>query len=260
MSFVKNKTLIVTGASAGIGRAVAKELAAKGAKLVLNARSLQPESPLDDVCRECAEQGARAVCVKGSAGDDGVVREMVSQAVELGDFIGFIHVAGLFAPGPYLWELEPADFDAVFEASVRSAYLLIRHAAPRLLENPPREGAPKGIAVFFGSGAAQIAQPGIAAYCAAKAAEEHLMRQLAAEAPEICSFVYRPGIVDTGMQAEARNSKGGAASMLKQVFIPWKEQGELLAPETPARALLRVLEGDLWIHHSTVLRVDDLTG
>lgn len=259
MSFVKNKTLIVTGASTGVGRALALELAAKGTKLVLNARGLGTDSKLDAVCSQCAELGVQVACVTGSAGDDATASEMVEKAMELGDFVGFIHVAGVHSPGPCIWELQPEQFDEVFEASVRGAYMLIRHAVPRLLERPPEEGRPSGLAVFFGSGAAQIAQPGIAAYCAAKAAEEHLMRQLAAEAPEICTFAYRPGIVDTRMQTQARHAEGGAAEKLKQVFVPWKTQGELIAPETSARALLRVLEGDLWFHHSTVLRVDDLT-
>lgn len=252
MSFLRNKTLIVSGASSGIGRALSLALAQRGVSLVLNARSAGPESQLEQTCHECGQHGVRAVCVAGSVGEEGVVRDMVQEAVKIGNFGGFIHAAGVLHPGPTLWELEPWRFDEVFEAGVRGAYLLVRHTVPLLLESGG------GLAVFFGSGAAQITQPGIAAYCAAKAAEEHLMRQLAAEAPSICTFVFRPGIVDTPMQTQARQSTGGAAEELKKVFVPWKEQGELISPQQAARGLVRALEGDPWIYHSGVAHVDDL--
>jgi len=255
MSFVKNKTLIVTGASSGIGRELAVQLAERGASLALNARSAGPETGLEATCSRCRELGARAVCVAGSAGDDRVAAELVQEALKLGDsgsFGGFIHAAGVLNPGPTLWELEPGGFEEVFEASVRGAFMLIRHAVPPLLETG------QGLAVFFGSGAAQISQPGIAAYCAAKAAEEHLMRQLAAEAPAVCSFVYRPGIVDTRMQTQARESSGGASDQLKEVFVPWKEQGELISPQDSAEGLLRILEGDPWLYQGAVVRVDEV--
>ncbi len=248
MSFIRNKTLILSGASTGVGRALALALAERGASLVLNARAKGPDSDLREVCRACK---GRAVCVAGSVGDAGVAAALVREAEQLGDFGGFIHAAGVLAPGPTLWELPPEDFDMVMEASVRGAYMLVRHAVPVLL----RSG--QGVAVFFGSGAAQIVQPGIAAYCAAKAAEEHLMRQLAAEAPAICSFVYRPGIVDTRMQAQARQSRGGAAEQLKRVFAPWHAKGELISPERSAQRLVRALEGDPWVHHSSVLHESD---
>lgn len=252
MSFVKNKTLIVTGASSGIGRSLAGLLAQQGASLVLNSRNAGPHSHLEETCARCAGEGVRALCVAGSVGDEAVAHELVQEARKLGNFGGFIHAAGVLWPGPTLWELSPAGFDEIFEASVRGAYMLIRHAIPDLLE------AGGGLAVFFGSGAAQISQPGIAAYCAAKAAEEHLMRQLAAEAPAVCTFVYRPGIVDTQMQTQARQSSGGASQQLKDVFVPWKEQGELISPEQSAKGLLRALLGDPWLHHGSVVRVDEL--
>lgn len=248
MDYIKNKTLIVTGASSGIGRDLALLLAKEGASLVLNARNAGPHSHLEETCHGCSEHGGRAVCVSGSVGDEAVVEELVDEAQKLGDFGGFIHAAGVLHPGPTLWELAPRDFDEVWEASVRGAYLLVRLAVPLLLE----KGG--GLAVFFGSGAAQISQPGIAAYCVAKAAEEHLMRQLAAEAPAICTFVYRPGIVDTQMQTQARQSSGGAADKLKEVFVPWKEQGELITPHQSARALLRALLDNPWLHQGSVLR------
>ncbi len=252
MSFVRNKTLCLTGASNGIGQALAFALAGAGARLVLNARSL---TPLKTVRDECRRHGSAAEMVPGNIGDDAVARKLVQAAVNMGgpsEFGGFIHAAGMLCPGPHLWELPPEDFHTVLDANLMGAYLLVRHAVPHMLQNQT------GLAVFFGSGAAQITQPGIAAYCVAKAGEEHLMRQLSVEAPSICTFVYRPGTVDTRMQTQARESQGGGAEALRKVFVSWKEKGELVTPEKSAQGLLRALEGDPWLHHGSVLHLNDV--
>ena len=237
--FFRGKTLLLTGASMGIGRALAVALAREGVNLVLNARS-------GDLLREtrelCAQHGAasRAVVdiVAGDASRDETVAAMLAAARALGNFQGFIHAAGLLHPGPYIWELSPEDFQAVFTANVLVGHQLIRCCLPDLLSRG------EGLAVFFGSGAAQKTQPGIAAYCAAKAAEEHLARQLAAEAPSVTTLIYRPGIVETRMQVQARESRGGAAEQLQAVFRPWKEQGQLMTPEQSAAGLVRLLATD----------------
>lgn len=98
-----------------------------------------------------------------------------------------------------------------------------------------------GLAVFFGSGAAVSHLPGIGAYGAAKAAEEHLARQLAAEAPRIISFVFRPDVTETRMQQQAREAAGNAAATLHRVFRGYQQRGELSTPEDQARALVALL-------------------
>lgn len=235
MSFLKNETLVLTGASSGIGRALALRLADEGVKLVLNART---ESRLHDICAQCRELGVEAEYVAGDASDPAVMRQVVQKALELGDFFGFIHAAGVLRPGPNVWELDSGAFAEVMGASVTAAHSLMRQAVPFLRDRG------EGLCVFFGSGAADRAQPGIGAYCAAKAAEEHLARQLAAEAPELLTIIWRPGIVETDMQVQARRSEGGAARELQSVFRPWKEKGMLLTPEESAAGLVDFLLGE----------------
>ncbi|WP_114312650.1 SDR family NAD(P)-dependent oxidoreductase [Thermus caldifontis] len=227
------KTLILTGASRGIGRALALELARSGYDLVLNARS---EGPLREVAEEVRALGAKAEAVAGSAGQAQVAQELVRRAEGLGGFYGYIHNAGVLHPGPLVYELAEPLFLEVLEANLIAGYQLARFAYPLLRKRG------EGLAVYVGSGAAESNLPGIGAYAVAKAAEEHLARQLAAEVPEVACFIYRPGVVETDMQRAAREAQGSAAPLLHQVFRGYKEEGRLLTPEKAAEALVRLLQ------------------
>jgi NAD(P)-dependent dehydrogenase (short-subunit alcohol dehydrogenase family) len=230
------KTLIITGASLGIGRAVTLELAGMGVNLVLNARHAPA---LEETATACAALGVAVSPVAGNAADPEIAAELVNQARAFSRFYGFIHAAGILNPGPLLWELSPRQFQEVLESHVTAAYQLIRAAVPELL----KQG--EGLAVFFGSGAAESFIPGIGAYCVAKAAEEHLARELAVEAPMINSFVFRPNATETRMQRQAREATGGGAENLHRIFKGYKDRGGLSTPEAEARTLARIL-----INHS----------
>lgn len=231
----KGKTLIVTGASLGIGRALAVGLAEKGVHLVVNARH---EEPLRQAARACSDFGVQVRAVVGNAAESATVERMKEGAAALGGFHGFIHAAGILRPGPTVWELTEEHFREVFDANVLAAFQLIRILVPLLRA----QGG--GLAVFFGSGAAERNVPGIGAYCAAKAAEERLALQIAQEAPEVTTFVYRPGVVETRMQQSAREATGGAAEELRTIFHGFRDRGELLTPEVSARALISILMND----------------
>ena len=238
------KTLIITGASLGIGRALALELAGQGVNLVLNARH-QPL--LKEIANQCEGLGVAVQQVAGNAATARVAQTLVAKAEKLGRFHGFIHAAGVLNPGPFLWELSPDHFKEVLESHVVAAYQLVRAAVPPLL----RQG--EGLTVFFGSHAAVSNLPGIGAYNVAKAAEEHLARQLAQEAPEIVSFVFRPGVVETRMQKQAREAKGGAADILHRHFRAYFENGSLSTPEQAARRLTGYLLNDPRRYHGRIV-------
>lgn len=244
MGGLKARTLIVTGASRGIGRAIALELARNNASIVLNART---EEPLIEAAEECRALGVLAEPVVGDAADPRVGRAMVEAALETGGLFGFIHNAGVARPGPLLWELSDAQVREVVGASLTAGFHLIRYALPILKEKG------EGVAVFLGSGAAVSNLPGLGAYAVAKAAEEHLARQLAAEAPEIVSFVYRPSVVETRMQQEARRAEGGAAHVILPVFRGYKARGLLITPGEAARRLVGILTKDHRRFHGLVV-------
>ncbi|ADR36253.1 short-chain dehydrogenase/reductase SDR [Oceanithermus profundus DSM 14977] len=243
MPSLRGRTLILTGASRGIGRALALGLAERGAHLVLTARG---EEALAEVAREVEAKGVQVRHHAGDVAAAETARRLVELARELGRFYGFVHNAGVLHAGPLLWELPERHWNEVLGASLTGAYQLTRFALPDLI------AAGDGVAVYVGSGAAEYNLPGIGAYAIAKAAEEHLARQVAAEAPMVASFAYRPGVVDTGMQEQARSATGGAAEQLHEIFGGYKEKGVLISPEQAANYLVRVLEADPHRYTGTV--------
>ena len=138
MSLAANKTLIVTGASSGLGRALALDLARRGASLVLGARRADALGEVLDQCvRASEEAGAPAAhaMVAGSAAQESVARGLGAAALDLRGadaFEGFVHCAGVLAPGPTLWELSCAEFDAVFDAGPVAAHRLVRACVPMM--------------------------------------------------------------------------------------------------------------------------------
>ena len=243
MGYLQGKTFIVTGVSSGIGRALSVQMAKAGTNLVLNARR---KELLGNTSHECSNQGIRAEYVAGDAGHADISQALVNSALKLGDFHGFVHCAGVLRPGPYLWELPEDHFHEIMGASLVAAFQLIRYALPKLIDQG------EGVCVFIGSGAAELTMPGISAYCVAKAAEEHLMRQLATEAPQITSLVYRPGVVDTDMQSLAREAEGGAAEFLHREFRAYKDQRMLISPFESASALVRILNDEPRRYHGKI--------
>lgn len=233
----------------GIGGALALELARAGVNLVLNARS---ESHLKEVASSCQGIGIEVEGIAGNAASSHIASKLVDAAVKLGEFKGFIQAAGVLHPGPFLWELDEKQYEEILDASVTASYQLIRSAVPVLL----RESGNR-FAVFFGSGAAERQTPGIGAYSAAKAFEEHLARQLATETPEITTFIYRPGVVETRMQKQARSADGGAARIVRTTFQGFYDRGELISPEKAAAALVNILFNNPRRFHGHVARWTD---
>ena len=96
MSWISGKSLILTGASGGIGRVLALAFAGEGVGLVLNGRRSEA---LEQVKEECETSGVRVSYVAGSAAESEVAGALVEKALGMGKFYGFIHAAGVLFPG-----------------------------------------------------------------------------------------------------------------------------------------------------------------
>ncbi len=181
---------LVSGASRGIGRAVALAFAREGAQLAVLARG-RPD--LERLAGELAADGCSALVVPGDAADEGTVaRAVESTLARFGrlDCLVAAQGAGTFGP---LETSRLSDWDVMLRANLTATYLLFRSALPPML------AAGRGTIVAVTSLAAVRAIPGCAAYTASKAGVLGLVRALAAEVRGrgVRVAALCPGAVDT---------------------------------------------------------------
>ncbi len=126
---LKGATAIITGASRGIGRAIAEALAAEGMRLVLNART---PGPLADVANTLRAKGNLVEAVAGDIAEESTAVRLVETATaNAGRLDIVVNNAGIGHHGP-LEKMEPADFDRVLRTNLRGPFLLMRAAIPAL--------------------------------------------------------------------------------------------------------------------------------
>jgi 3-oxoacyl-[acyl-carrier protein] reductase len=171
MNVQKDRIAIVTGASRGIGAAVARRLARDGFSVVVNYSGSAPAA--ESVVREIEEAGGRAISAQADVAKAADVRRLFDTVNEVyGGVDVLINNAGVMALAPVA-ELKEEDFDRLFAINVKGSYNTMREAATRL-----RDG---GRIVNFSSSVVALLQPGYAAYAATKAAIEATTMVLARE-------------------------------------------------------------------------------
>ncbi len=162
---------LVTGATSGIGRAAAQELAARGAEVVVHGRDAARGAAVVD--RITAEHG-KARFVAADLSDPAQLDELAQLAEQAGTADILVNNAGIswFGPTP---ELDVMTFDRLFTANVRAPYFLVGALAPKMAARG------RGSIVNIGSMAGHVGMPGGAAYGATKAALAAMTRSWAAE-------------------------------------------------------------------------------
>jgi 3-oxoacyl-[acyl-carrier protein] reductase len=129
---LENKTAVVTGASRGIGRAVAIKLASLGANIVLNYRS--SIKSVEEVLAEIKAMGANAVAVQGDISSFAEAEKVIKAAVEnFGSLDILVNNAGITKDG-LLARMKEEDFDSVIETNLKGAFNCIRHATPIMMK------------------------------------------------------------------------------------------------------------------------------
>jgi NAD(P)-dependent dehydrogenase (short-subunit alcohol dehydrogenase family) len=194
---------LVTGATSGIGRAVALKLAADGFSVLVHGRDRARGASVVD---EIVAAGGRA---QFAAADLTDAADLERLAAEAADVDVLVNNAGFSWFGPTA-DLTPATFDAMFAANVRSAYFLVAAIAPVMA----KRGA--GSIISVGSMAGQIGLAGGAAYSATKAALASLTRSWAAEfSPQgVRVNTVAPGPAYTDGAAPERTAALGRTTLL----------------------------------------------
>lgn len=172
---LKDKTIIITGASSGIGEAAAGLFAAEGARLVLGSRR---RDNLEIIAGRIGAEGGRAVYLAGDVREEGYAQALVDLAVrEFGTLHGAFNNAGMVGPMAPVGEMELADWNDVVATNLTSAFLAAKAQVPVLA------GRGGGSIVFTSSfvGFSNGGLAGMAAYAASKAGLIGLTQSLGAD-------------------------------------------------------------------------------
>ena len=194
MDRMKGKVAIVTGASRGLGRAIAREFAREGALVVVSARGRSPTGlpgTPDDTAAAIKADGEEAISVACDVSNEVQVRAMMEQAMDrYGKIDVLVNNAGVMVIGHPILELATDLWDQSFATNVRGPYLTCRHVIPIMM----RQGG--GNILNVGSRAASGPSPGAgSAYSPTKAALHMFSFCLAEELREhnIAVNVLSPG-------------------------------------------------------------------
>lgn len=227
-----NPTIIVTGASRGLGAATARLAAAYGASVVLNARS---SGALEALATEIRQAGGEAFVSAGDISQFEVCRRIVADAMEgFSRIDAIINNGGVIEPIAPIARADPQEWLHNWQVNALGAVMLVQQALPHLRQV-------SGRVINVSSGAAMRAIPGWGAYSLAKIAIQHFTAILAIEEPSITAIAVRPGVIDTEMQRTIRErGASGMPAAEYDKFAQRYKQGMLLPPELPGRAVARI--------------------
>jgi len=220
---LRGKAALVTGASRGLGAALARELAGRGARVALAARG---RGELEEVAAEIRRKGGTAHALPSDIADKNAVYPLAGAAAALlGPVDVLIHNASSLGPTPLrlLLDTDCEDVADVLETNLVGPFRLTKIVAGSMAL---RGG---GVIVHVSSDAAVAAYPRWGAYSISKAAQDHLGRILAAELGELGVRVFSvdPGEMDTDMHAQA---------------MPEANRAELARPESIAARIADMIE------------------
>lgn len=211
---LKNKVVVITGASSGIGRAAARAFAREGATVVVAARR---EGPLREVEEECARTAGRALAVPTDVTDGDQVRMLAQRAVEsFGGIDIWVNNAGVTV----LSRFEDAPPD-VYEHVIRTNLFGYIHGARAVLPYFREQG--HGVLINNASMVAYMGQPYASAYVISKfgvRALSECLRQELLDAPGIKVCTLMPAMIDTPFFQHAANYTGRKVRAVPPVFPP----------------------------------------
>ncbi|MBX2886674.1 MAG: SDR family NAD(P)-dependent oxidoreductase [Granulosicoccus sp.] len=185
----QRKSIVLTGCSRGLGRALVPELIDRGHKLFACSRDQSAIAELQQQYSQSGSFRALDVCDEKSMAQ---WARSVLNDVGAPDLL--INNAALInAPNP-LWRVDRAEFEQLVEVNIIAVHTLIRCFLPAMIDNG------HGVVVNLSSGWGRSVSAEVAPYCATKWAIEGMTKALAAELPEgMAAIALNPGVIDTDM-------------------------------------------------------------
>jgi NAD(P)-dependent dehydrogenase (short-subunit alcohol dehydrogenase family) len=246
----------ITGASRGIGRGIAIELAKHGYDLAGNARVLEPhntESGLFEVKQRIEELGAKFLPIRGdvaSLEDHGLMLDAILE--QFGRIDLLVNNAGV-APEKRLDILDttPASFDRVMSINLRGPFFLTQRVAQQMIAQVKQDAETKPSIVFITSVSAYMSSPSRAEYCLSKAGLSMAAAIFAHRLSESGINVYevRPGIIKTDMTAPVQAKYD---ALISEGLVPQQRWG---LPEDVGKAVVALVSGSFGYSTGLVVEV-----
>ena len=202
MGELRDRVVLVTGSSRGIGAEVALRAGTEGATVAVHYRT--DRTAAQRTVERIRETGSEADCFDADIADGAQASALVERVIERFGIDGLVNNAGLTQVGPFL-EIEPAEWDAVIATDLTGAFHTCRAVLPSMVERG------SGSIVNIASRLGQIGVAETAAYSAAKAGLIGLTRSLAREfGPKgIRVNAIAPGVTITDMTTDLVDSEEG---------------------------------------------------
>ena len=201
-----HKTIVITGASDGIGAELARQLAGDRPNLVLAARTVDR---LEQVAAQCRERGARAIGVATDVANDDDCRSLIEGAVrEFGGLDVLVNNAGISMHARFDAIQDFSTFERLWRVNCLGTVQCTRHAYPHLI-------ASRGLVVGVSSLAGKTGVPARTTYCASKFAQSGFLDALRVEAEDhgVAVLVAYPGVVATEIRRRGLDASGQAAGV-----------------------------------------------
>lgn len=228
---------VVTGASRGLGLALARGLLAGGATVITLARHSNPELA-EDARRHGAHLHQLQCDLSGTASIESAAGQMSAALPADARRYLLVNNAGTVDPVSLAEGLLDATaIERAFNLNVTAAMVL----TAAFLRSTPIDADRRILNISSGAGRKPTA--GWPVYCATKAALDHYTRVLATENPGVRVAALAPGVVDTAMQQHIRSSDKQQFPDLDR-FVQLHEQKQLASPEAVARKILDHVSGD----------------
>jgi 3-oxoacyl-[acyl-carrier protein] reductase len=234
-----NKIAVVTGASKGIGAAIAKHLAAEGAKVVVNYASSAASA--NKVVDDIRKAGGEAIAVQADVSKAAEVKKLFDATEKaFGTADVLVNNAGVFAGTP-LGTITEENYSRHFNLNVLGVLLSTQEAVGRL-------NGKQGVVINISSGVAITPAPGMSVYSATKAAVDNITRSLALEVgPKARIVSLAPGLTVTEGYQEMTAANGGDASF-ETGIIARTPLGRVGKPEDIAKVAAFLASDDAsWI-------------
>ncbi len=240
---LSGKTALVTGASRGIGRAIALELAAAGADVAVNYAG--SEEAAAAVAREIEGIGRRAIIIKADVGNAAEAEQMVSQTIEaFGRIDILVNNAGITRDN-LIMRMKEEEFDQVINTNLKGVFNCIKAVTRPMMKQ--RSGRIINISSVVGA----LGNPGQANYVAAKAGVIGLTKASARELASrgITVNAVAPGFIATDMTDKLSDEQKGA-------LLPQIPLGRMGGPEEIARVVRFLASEDASYLTGQTLHVD----